>query len=74
MVNNNYRERIVKGDYLDYIDCNIGISERNREVIKKYVSGMTCKQLAKEYNVSYNRIVKIIIDFIKRVKSAKSET
>lgn len=68
--NNTIRKELLINDYykFTYKDSKIGMSERNKEIVRKYMSGKPCKALSKEYNVSYNRIRKIIMEFIKRVR------
>lgn len=70
MANNTLRDRLIKSNYLTYID-KIGISERDKEVVIRYANGKAHKQLAKEFGVSYNRIRKIIMKTLERGKMVK---
>lgn len=74
MLNFSYwREEIIKNNYLDYIDDNKNMSDRNKAVVIKYTRGYSIKKLAKEYNVSYNRIQKIIYAFVVYVRKEIQE-
>ena len=64
------QELLSKEYYKEYADkdSKIGMSERNKEIVRKYMAGKSIKDLSKEYDVSYNRIRKILMEFIKRVR------
>ena len=67
---NRLREEIIKNNYLDYIEYIKNMSDRNKAVVIKYTRGDSFKKLAKEYNVSYNRIQKIVYAFVICVRKA----
>ena len=67
MNNKGFRQELLSEEYADK-DSNIGMSERNKEIVRKYMEGKSFKELSKEYDVSYNRIRKIAMEFIKRVR------
>lgn len=71
MNNKGFREELLDEEYYkEYADkdSKIGMSERNKEIVRKYMAGKSFKELSKEYDVSYNRIRKIVMEFIKRVR------
>lgn len=61
--NNHYRERIINECLLKYIDV-VKTSERNKEIVKKYVYGSGFGELGHEYNLSYSRIRGIVFNYI----------
>lgn len=58
------RKEIIENNYLDYIDAKETMSDRNKAVVIKYTRGYPYRELAKEYNVSCNRIHKIVFNFV----------
>lgn len=61
------RSKLRSANYLMYLD-RLGLSERDKDVVRKYDAGKTIKELSKEFSVSYNRIQKIVLKVIKRCK------
>lgn len=57
------KDTILENDYMELIDT-VKVSERNKEIVKKYIRGIKMKALSEEYNVSYERIRAIIYNYI----------
>lgn len=57
------KDTIEQNNYMELIDT-VNISERNKEIVKKYIAGIKMKVLSEEYNVSYERIRAIIYNYI----------
>lgn len=70
---NDQRGRLNRNEYYSiYMHEKIGISERDKEIVKKYMDGKTYSELAKEYGVTFNRIRKIVFKYIKRVNEVRT--
>lgn len=54
-------------ELLPYMDI-VGISDRNKEVVRKYVDGKSQVELGKEYGISNSRIRDIIVNFRLKVR------
>lgn len=71
MANNRPRKELLSNNDLRKFtekESKIGMSERNKEIVRKHMDGKSYSQLAKEYDVSFNRVRKIVMEFMKRVK------
>lgn len=69
--NNYYRSRIINENLLYYME-EINMSDRNKNVVKKYVIGVDYKTLSIEYGVTTERIRAIIGNFVVRATIIKS--
>ena len=73
MNSNDQRGRLNRNEYYTtYMNEKIGISERDKEIVRKYMDGKTYSELAKEYGVTFNRIRKIVFKYIKRVNEVRT--
>lgn len=63
MKNNYRRELITEFNLLDCLEM-VGISERNKEIVRAYASGSTAAALARQYQISQTRVAQILDDFI----------
>lgn len=59
---NELREYIKKYRLIDYMD-QISLTERNRDIIIRYVDGESQASLSREYGVSFNAIHQTIVAF-----------
>lgn len=59
---NVLREKILDRNYIELIDI-IEISERNRDIVKKFVEGATYSAIAQEYNISPGRVRSIVFNY-----------
>lgn len=57
------KDTIVQNNYMELIDT-VKVSDRNKEIVKKYIAGTKMKALSEEYNVSYERVRAIIYNYI----------
>lgn len=57
------RERIVNNGLLSMID-SVRISDRNKEIVRRYTAGESETRLAECYGVTPNRIASIVANFI----------
>lgn len=72
---NEQRGRLNRNEYYTtYMNEKIGISERDKEIVRKYMDGKTYSELAKEYEVTYNRIRKIVLKYIKHVNEVRTDS
>ena len=70
---NEQRGRLIRNEYYStYMNKKIGISERDKEVVRKYMEGKSYSELAKEYEVTFNRIRKIVFKYIKHVNEVRT--
>lgn len=60
------RTRILEENLLEYMD-KVDFSERNKDIVRKYVSGTSYKSLADEYQLTTERIASIVRDYILKV-------
>ena len=60
------RQRIIEEHLLDYID-RAEVSDRNKEIVKKYVAGKSFKALAEEYGLTDSRMGSIVSAYISKV-------
>lgn len=60
------RERIINEHLLDYID-QVKDSDRNKEIVKKYVAGESFKALSEEYGITDGRLGAIVAEYISKV-------
>lgn len=73
MNNNGQRGRLIKNEYYStYMNEKIGISERDKEIVRKYMEGKSYSELAKEYEVTFNRVKKIVLKYIKHVNEVRT--
>lgn len=73
MNNNGRRGKLIKNEYYSaYMNENIGISERDKEIVRKYMEGKSYSELAKEYELTFNRVKKIISKYIKHVNEVRT--
>lgn len=54
--------RPIMKELLTYID-HVNVSERNKEIVKKYVEGASYATLGKLYGISGSRVRSIIVHF-----------
>lgn len=57
------RERIVNNGLLSLLD-SVRISDRNKEIVKRYAAGESETRLAECYGLTPNRIASIVANFI----------
>lgn len=70
--NNHYRARIINECLLEYIDV-VKTSDRNREIVEKYVRGSGFGEISKVYNLSYSRIRGIVYNYILHASRIKKQ-
>lgn len=70
--NNYYRSRIINENLLYYME-ELNMSDRNKNVVKKYVIGVDYKTLSGEYGVTTERIRAIIGNFVVRAAIIRSK-
>lgn len=67
MEKHNFRRaEIIERHLLDYIDL-VPVSDRNKEIVKKYAAGESFTDLAAEYGLSHTRVVTIVVNYISKV-------
>ena len=74
MVNDLIKTTLLHNDDLrqyTMLDRKIGMSDRDKEIVRKCIDGKSFANLAKEYDVSFNRVRKIVMKFMKHVKSVE---
>lgn len=64
---NHYRDKILDNHYEKYLDV-VNISDRNRELLKDYIGGMSQKACGEKYGVSSHRVPQIAHSYINKVK------
>lgn len=57
------RERIVNDGLLSMVD-SVRISDRNKEIVRRYTAGESETRLAECYGITPNRIASIVANFI----------
>ena len=57
------RDRIKRENLLKYID-SVRISDRNKEIVRRYTAGESEKMLAECYGITPNRIASIVANFL----------
>lgn len=70
--NNHYRARIINECLLKYIDV-VKTSDRNREIVEKYVRGSGFGEISHEYSLSYSRIRGIVFNYILHALKIKKQ-
>ena len=60
------RAEIIEENLLDYIDL-AEVSDRNKEIVKKYVAGASFKALSREYGLTDGRLGAIVAQYISKV-------
>lgn len=60
------RAQIIEEHLLDYID-QVTVSDRNKEIVKKYAAGKDFGELSEEYGLAYSRVVTIVVNYISKV-------
>lgn len=66
------RTRILDENLLEYLD-KVNFSSRNKEIVRKYVSGIPYKTLAEEYDLTSGRIAGVVKDYILKVSKIKRQ-
>lgn len=57
------RERIVNNELLSMVD-SVKISDRNKEIVRRYTDGESEAKLAECYGITPNRIASIVANFL----------
>lgn len=60
--NNWRRELIIKNNLIAYLD-NINISDKNKSIVRDYVSGLSYKEVGEKYNISSSRVEEVLATF-----------
>lgn len=68
---NNFKRDIINNDNLLDVLEQAKLSSRNKDIMIKYASGVSYKELANEYNVTSARITQIIWTCITRCHNVK---
>ncbi len=73
MANSRLKKLLSNNNLLKFTQTEnkIGMSDKDKAIVSKCINGESFANLAREYNVSFNRIRKIVMKFKKRVKSVE---
>lgn len=65
------RERIQNENLLEYIDL-VTFSDRNKEIVVRYVNGENYPVIAKDYGLSATRIANVVSTYILKAVSYRN--
>lgn len=60
---NHYRTRIVEEKLLDYLEMST-VSQRNKDIVVKYVSGSNYRMIGEEYGITAHAVRAVIRRYI----------
>ena len=64
------RKRIIEEELLDF---DVKVSDRNKEIVRKYVEGVEQSALADEYGLSSPRIHRIVANYVSKCHMKRRE-
>ena len=60
------RKRIIEENLMEYIDI-VDISDRNKDIIRMYVSGASYKEICEKYNIKKQTASDVVARYIHKV-------